>query len=319
MIPKTGPHSEHFTFHPLADGVWAAIATSTGLAGSNSGIVDTGDQTIIFDTTLSPASAIELRAVAEHLTGRQVSCVLNSHLDRDHVFGNAVFSSQTMIYSTKLTREKMAEQTPGDILEFKKKWTELQEEWIEGAKAAKDEAERLDFEDGVRFAKRIIDTFPQLEVRLPDHVFNDQLEFKGTKRTIRFITFGGGHTDSDALLHLPAEQIIFTGDLLVVKNHSALFKGHPRKWLDILAKIKELDPVYLVPGHGELGTQTEVTLIERYISETLQMAEQNWREGGTSESAAVLQPPAFTDGWDNSDIFGANMKFLHEVVQQKVQ
>jgi glyoxylase-like metal-dependent hydrolase (beta-lactamase superfamily II) len=318
MSPKTVLKSEHFTFHQLADGIWAAIATSTGLAGSNSGVVDTGDHTIVFDTTLSPVSAIDLRQVAEQLTGRPVSCVLNSHTDRDHVFGNAVFSQQTMIYATARTREIMTEQTPVDILEFKKKWTELQEQWVEGAKTAKDETERLDFEDGVRFAQRIIDAFPQLQVRLPDHVFHDQLEFKGTKRTAKFVTFGGGHTDSDAFLHLPAERIIFTGDLLVVKNHSALFKGHPRKWLDILMKIKELDPVYLVPGHGELGTQTDVTLTERYISETLQMAEQNWREGGTSESAAVLQPPAFTEGWDNRDIFGANMIFLHKIVQQKV-
>jgi cyclase len=318
MNPEALPQSEHFTFHQLADGVWAAIATSTGLAGSNSGIVDIGDQTVVFDTTLSPASATDLCNVAEHLTGRTVSCVLNSHLDRDHVFGNAVFSPQTKIYATTRTREIMAEQTPADILEFKKKWPELQKEWAEGAKTAKDEAERLDFEDGVRFAQRIIDTFPQLELRLPDHTFNDQLEFKGAKRTIKFSTFGGGHTDSDALLHLPAERIIFTGDLLVVKNHSALFKGHPRKWLDILGKIKALDPVYLVPGHGELGTLADVALTERYIKETLQMAEQNWREGGTAERAAALQPPAFTNGWDNSDIFAANMKFLHEVVQQRI-
>ena len=173
----------------------------------------------------------------------------------------------------------------------------------------------MDFEDGVRFAQAIIDTFPQLELRLPDHIFTDRLEFKGPKRTVEFITFGGGHTDSDALLHLPAERILFTGDLLVVKNHPGLLNGRPREWLNILAKIKSLDPVCLVPGHGELGTLADVTLLERYLNETLQMAKKNWREGGTAESAAALQPPAFTEGWNNSEGFGANMKFLHEAVQ----
>ena len=42
------------------------------------------------------------------------------------------------------------------------------------------------------------------------------------------------------------------------------------------------------------------------------MAEQNWREGGTAESASALQPPAFTEGWENTDGFELNMKFLHE-------
>ena len=315
MTSKPLPHSEHFTLHELAEGVWAAVVKPAGLAASNSGIVDLGDRTLVFDTTLSPASAVDLRDAAENLTGRSVACVLTSHKDTDHVFGNSAFAPETKIYATTRTRELMIEQTSADILEFKKHWPKQQAEWAESAKAAKDEAERLDFEDGVRFAQKIIDTFPRLELRLPDHTFTDRLEFKGPKRTVEFITFGGGHTDSDALLHLPAERIIFTGDLLVVKNHPGLSSSHPREWLGILAKIKALDPIQLVPGHGELGTLADVTLIERYLNELLLMAEQNWRAGGTAKSAAAMQPPAFTDGWENADGFERNMKFLHEAIQ----
>jgi cyclase len=150
-----------------------------------------------------------------------------------------------------------------------------------------------------------------LELRLPDHTFIDRLEFKGSNRTVEFITFGGGHTDSDAFLYLPAERIIFAGDL-VVKNHPGLSSSHPREWIDILAKIKSLDPVCLVPGHGELGTLADVALIERYINELLQMAEQNWRKGGTAESVVALQPPAFTDGWENAEGFELNMSSCME-------
>jgi glyoxylase-like metal-dependent hydrolase (beta-lactamase superfamily II) len=201
--------------------------------------------------------------------------------------------------------------------EFKKHWPSQLKEWAESAKVAKDEAERLDYEDGVRFAQTIIDTFPQLKLRLPDHTFTDHVEFKGSKHAVKFITFGGGHTDSDAFLHLQTEMIIFTGDLLVVKNHPGMSSGHPREWLDILAKIKSLNPICLVPGHGELGTLADVTLIESYINTLLQMAEQNWREGGAAGSAAALQPPAFTEGWGNAEGFELNMKFLHEVAQLK--
>jgi glyoxylase-like metal-dependent hydrolase (beta-lactamase superfamily II) len=189
---------------------------------------------------------------------------------------------------------------------------------MEGARAAKDETERLDFEEGVQFAQKVMAAFPQLELRLPDYTFSDPVDIKGSKRTVRFMTFGGGHTDSDAFLLLPLERVIFTGDLLVVNNHPALFKGHPRKWLDILMQMKALQPIYLIPGHGPLATPSDLAKMERYIRETLQMAELHWHQGGTIESAAALQPPAFTKGWDNSDIFGANMKFLHEVVQQTI-
>jgi glyoxylase-like metal-dependent hydrolase (beta-lactamase superfamily II) len=203
MNPTTVPQSEHFTYHELAEGVWAAIVKPTGLAMSNSGIVDLGDRTLVFDTTISPASAADLRTAAESLTGRPVEYVLNSHWHRDHVFGNAMFAPETEIYATARTREIMVERTPTDIVDLKKHWPKQLEKWAESARMAKDEAERLDFEDGVRFAQAIIDTFPQLKLRLPDHTFTDRLEFKGTKRTVEFVTFGGGHTDSDALLHCP--------------------------------------------------------------------------------------------------------------------
>jgi glyoxylase-like metal-dependent hydrolase (beta-lactamase superfamily II) len=317
LIPKTPPLSEHFTYHELAEGVWAAIVISTGLAASNSGIVDLGDRTLIFDATLSPVSALDLRKTAEGLTGRSVAYVFNSHWDIDHVFGNSVFAADTEIYATARTSEYMSQKTALDIAEFKNKWPELQSKWREGARNAKDEAERIDYEEGVQFAQRVIDTFPQLELRLPNKTISDRMEFKGNKRSAEFITFGGGHTDSDAFLYLPGERIIFTGDLVVVKNHPGMSNGHPREWLNILAKIKALDPVCLVPGHGELGTLADIELIERYLNELLQMAEQNVRDGGTAESAAELQLPAFTEGWNNSEGFGLNMKFLHEEIQRK--
>lgn len=311
-MTTTLPHSEHFTYHKLTEGVWAAIVITTGLAASNSGIVDLGDRTLIFDTTLSPASAAELRTVAESLTGRAVTYVFNSHFHNDHVFGNAIFESATEIYATTRTLEIMTEKTGAGIVEFKQHWPEQLNTWVEQAKSAQNETERLDYEDGVRFAKAIIDTFPQLELRLPDHTITDRLEFKGTKRTVEFITYGGGHTDSDAFLHLPAERIIFTGDLLVIKNHPDLTYGDPHEWLNIFAKIKTLEPVRLIPGHGEIGTLADVVMMERYINELLQMAEQHRLEGGTAESAIALQPPSFTEGWNNSDAFERNIKFLHE-------
>jgi len=57
MTKKALPQSENFTYHELAGGVWAAIVITSGLAASNSGIVDLGDSTLIFDTTFSTATA----------------------------------------------------------------------------------------------------------------------------------------------------------------------------------------------------------------------------------------------------------------------
>jgi cyclase len=64
------PTSEHFELERLADGVYAAIATVDGAAYGNAGIVDLGEQTLVFDTFDSPRAADDLRVAAETLTGR---------------------------------------------------------------------------------------------------------------------------------------------------------------------------------------------------------------------------------------------------------
>src|SRR5690242_19894952 len=83
--------SKHFHLEELAEGVYAAIATIDGGAVCNAGIIDLGDQLVIFDTFLTPQAATDLRAAAERLVGRAVTLVINSHWHGDHVQGNMSF------------------------------------------------------------------------------------------------------------------------------------------------------------------------------------------------------------------------------------
>jgi len=50
----------------------------------------------------------------------------------------------------------------------------------------------------------------------------------------------GGHTASDAILHLPDDNIIFGGDLLFVHAHPYFADGHPEEFRQSAAYIKEL-------------------------------------------------------------------------------
>jgi glyoxylase-like metal-dependent hydrolase (beta-lactamase superfamily II) len=109
--PKT-PQSDHFTYYEPAEGVWAHGKTHR--PGGEQLRLDLGDRTLVFDTTLSPASAADLRTTAESLTGRSVACVLTSHGDTDHVFGNAAFPPETEIYATARTCELVMEKTATD-------------------------------------------------------------------------------------------------------------------------------------------------------------------------------------------------------------
>lgn len=72
------------------------------------GIIDLGEETVVFDTMYTPQAAQELRRAAEQLWGRPVSYVINSHFHFDHVGGNQAFAHAAII-STAKTRELMLE------------------------------------------------------------------------------------------------------------------------------------------------------------------------------------------------------------------
>jgi cyclase len=84
--------SEHFILHTLTEGVYAAIATEDGAGYSNAGLIDLGEQTLVFDAFENPQSAEDLLQASIQLTHRSPAVVIISHLhpvDPRHAAGDA--------------------------------------------------------------------------------------------------------------------------------------------------------------------------------------------------------------------------------------
>lgn len=62
---------------------------------------------------------------------------------------------------------------------------------------------------------------------------------------------GRGNTAGDAIVYLPKEKILITGDLL---DHPVpyLSGGYPSELITILQSIAQLDAETIVPGHGRV-------------------------------------------------------------------
>ncbi|MGP4080890.1 MBL fold metallo-hydrolase [Pseudalkalibacillus sp. R45] len=106
--------NKHFTLQKIKDGVFAALAKQGGGAVANAGIIDLGDQTIIFDTFNTQQAAEELKTAAQDLTLSPITCVINSHWHGDHIRGNQVFEGIKII-SSESTYSKMKELHPNRI------------------------------------------------------------------------------------------------------------------------------------------------------------------------------------------------------------
>src|SRR5271170_231214 len=206
--------SDHFVFEPLADGVGATIADPHGAAVCNSGIVDLSDATLVFDTTLTPRAAREVGAAALEFTGRRPTMAANSHWHLDHLLGNSEFA-ELPIFATRRTLEILIEKRRELEGELAPESLAREVAELEKSPAASADPEHFDL---VSMCRWLLWEAGSLRITPPTRTFEQRLRLPSQRRA-ELISWGSGHTDSDAVLHLPEEGIVFAGDLVLSGNH----------------------------------------------------------------------------------------------------
>jgi cyclase len=299
VAPTTLPRSEHYQFETLGDGIVFAQARREGTALSNAGVVDLDGSGLLFDTGLTLRAARDLEAVTRALTGRPPQLTANSHWHLDHVLGNQLFSERP-IYATRRTVELLLEQRGALETELSREKLEADvRELAESAKAATHPTVRREYEFVLNTHRALLEEAVDLKLTPPTAGFERELELPG-HRSARLVTFGSGHTESDALLLLPRDRILFAGDLVVVGQHPNLTSGDPGHWREVLDRVRELRPERIVPGHGPLASLETVAEIREYLAQMLELA-------GTSGHVDV--PSAFRH-WHDFGQFEENLKFV---------
>jgi len=301
-MPITSPH---YHFEELAEGVYAAHAAETGAARSNAGIVNLGDQTVVFDTGMTPQSARDLRAAAEQLTGRAAGLVVNSHYHNDHIRGNMAFAPETPIIATPQTRALIAERIPPAVEQHRQTGAARVGVLEKQLAAVTEDDRRRKIAYELNSLRGIVASLPELRLRLPTLTFERKLTLHGTGRAAQFLTFGGGHSPSDSILYLPAERIAFVADLVFVQRHPWLGDGDPVEWVRILSEIEALGVQRVVPGHGPVGGVEDLALMRRYITEFTALAQ-------IGQGRVSHKPAPFEAWWDPGNFFEPNMQFLYK-------
>ncbi len=301
------PGSRHFALQELASGVHAAVARDGGWAVSNAGIVDLGDATLVFDTLFSQEAGTDLRDAAKRLTGRQAEYVVTSHYHDDHLVGNQVFP-HVKIVSTAKTRELILTKTQREFQEDRDNAAKLFEDLRSGKLPLPDSEKGL-YEG---WMQAILESAPTFQLIASNLTFDSEFVIHGSRRTVHILTYGGGHTASDAFLFLPDERIAFLGDLLFIDFHPWLADGDPGELVRILERIEKLKVETAVPGHGPVGTARDLGVIRRYVIELERLAGEVRKSGGTKEQASQTPVPSDFAGWKFSRFYPQNMAFLFD-------
>jgi cyclase len=290
--------SEHFTLHQLADGVYAAIATEGGAAFSNAGLIDLGDQTLVFDAFETPQAAEDLLNASLQLTHREPAIVIISHLHPDHWGGLQVFTD-SMILATHETRKQMApiaKEMSKEKQDLSRMEQDLQR--IEKQLAAESDAhKRHVLEISIARQRHTLQALPTLQPTLPNQTFDGKIVFHGKRRSAELIATGKGHTLSDSILNLSQDRVVFLGDVGFFQSQPFMPYGFPAEWLALLDRLAEWNIKTFVPGHGPLGRKTDLALEAEYIRALEILVQRVVQRGGTVKDALRSTLPAPFDAW----------------------
>jgi cyclase len=117
----------------------------------------------------------------------------------------------------------------------------------------------------------------------------------------------GSHTAGDLLVHLPDDDVLIAGDVLVNGIVPTLQDGFVRNWISTLEEIAALEVSRFVPGHGELMTRRDVVALRDALLRFYSAVNAGYRAGlGETEIRKTLD----LSGWETlerSYVIGRNI------------
>lgn len=255
--------ARNFAVQKLAEGVYAVIRQDLPglMVDANNVCIINDDDVIVVDANGAPSITKEVLAALRKLTDKPVRYVINTHWHDDHIIGDPVYRAafpnvefighaRNRAYLSnqgQVNRKNFVEGATQFVPELRKLIE--QNKNLAGAELTGEEHASLDSD--LRLVGLVLAEAPQTQLTLPTIAVEERLTLHRGPRVIDIRHLGRGHTAGDLIVHLPKENIVITGDLVVWPV--PLVGGeqsHVGEWGATLEKIRALQPAIIVPGHG---------------------------------------------------------------------
>jgi glyoxylase-like metal-dependent hydrolase (beta-lactamase superfamily II) len=227
---------------------------------------------VVVDPGGVPLSAENAIGLIRGLTSKPVSAVINTHWHGDHVLGNQVYRREfpdvRIIAHANTYRD-----ITGKPLHYIERQDRQFSDFIAQIETliAKGEAtprQRRLLAD-IRVAR---DENRKVKLTPPTLSFTDEIILHRGSREIHIRYLGRGNTEGDAIVWLPRERVLASGDL-VVHPIPYGFGSFPKEWIATLDRLAAYDFEFLVPGHGEVQTGREhIRLIQAMLASVREQA-----------------------------------------------
>ena len=274
------------TVDALGDGIFALIGQTAGRTpenyglNANYGVIDTPEGAILIDAGASTVAARVLEMEVKKLTGKRVKWVINTGAQDHRWLGNGHFAAQGA-HIIALART-VATQT----------------------RLGKGQIEALQRE----LKTQMDGTEPHLS--RPTQADDRQTLTLGG-RTLQLQYFADAHFPGDAVIWLPKERILFSGDHIYVDRLLGILpESNAATWLDAFNQALALQPARIVPGHGRVCDAAQA---QRETGDYLAFVVNGTRKladdmAGVDVAVQTLNdPPAFSHLKNFSDLHRGNV------------
>ena len=247
---------KEISFTEIGEGLWAFTAEGD----PNSGVIIGDDSVMIVEAQATPRLAHKVIEKVRAVTDKPITHLVMTHYHAVRVLGASAYGAQTVIMSDT-ARGMVAERG--------------QEDW------------ESEFERFPRLFQGH-ESIPGLT--WPNTTFNDRMTVYLGERRVDLMHLGRAHTAGDIVIHVPDQNVMFTGD--IVEYHSACYcgDGHFADWGTTLDAIKAFEVDAIAPGRGDalVGREMVNTAIENtrdFVESTYRPAAKVAARGGTLKEA----------------------------------
>jgi len=222
---------------------FAVLNQKNRMCDANSGLINLGGGVVI-DTQADLSHARQMIELFSKVWPGMPRRVVNTHEDGDHVWGNQLFQGAEII-----AHRTVADRMPqvANPREFQKLLNSVGRVFSRLILRA--------LHPGVLAITTQLQQdydFNGINLALPTTLFDERhvLNLDGTE--VDLIYVGPCHQVGDTVVHVPAERVLFAGDVVFRQCAPIGWTGTYEKWLKALDLIIWLDPDVIVPGHGPL-------------------------------------------------------------------
>ncbi|MFE7842126.1 MBL fold metallo-hydrolase [Streptomyces sp. NPDC057474] len=234
----------------IAEGVHAYLQPPGGWCLNNAGIIVSGGQSALVDTTATEARARHLRATALEVNPAAPRTIVTTHFHGDHAYGNFVFPEAVVIGHERTRTEMIAAG-----LHLTGLWPDVQ--------------------------------WGGIELTPPTVTYRDSLTLHVGAIRAELEHIGPAHTSNDTVVWLPGRKVLFTGDLVMNGVTPFCLMGSIAGSLAALERLRAFDATTVVPGHGPVCGPEVFDAVEGYLRLVQRLAGQGVRAGLTPAQTAA--------------------------------